>query len=95
MVLPLSYVAANVVVLCLLAAVATWWQHDFVILLWLGVGCSAALSLYVLRGWQLSGIGTQGLIDLARAPGFLFWKILLMLKRNGSSEWVRTEREKR
>jgi hypothetical protein len=51
--------------------------------------------LYVLRGWQLSGIGARGLIDLARAPGFLVWKLLLMMRRRKSNEWVRTDREKR
>jgi hypothetical protein len=48
----------------------------------------------VLRGWQLSGIGARGLLDLARAPGFLVWKLLLMRRRRRSDEWVRTDREK-
>jgi hypothetical protein len=62
--------------------------------LWFGLGCAASLTLYVLRGWRLSGIGAQGLLDLARAPGFLLWKILLMMRRRTSDEWVRTDREK-
>jgi hypothetical protein len=62
--------------------------------LWFGLGCAASLLLYVLRGWRLSGIGAQGLLDLARAPGFLLWKILLMMRRRTSDEWVRTDREK-
>jgi cellulose synthase/poly-beta-1,6-N-acetylglucosamine synthase-like glycosyltransferase len=94
MVLPLSYVALNVIALLVLAGIATWWQSSLQGWLWLGAGCAASLVLYVLRGWQLSGIGSQGLMDLARAPAFLLWKVLLMLKRRSSNEWVRTDREK-
>jgi 1,2-diacylglycerol 3-beta-glucosyltransferase len=61
--------------------------------LWLGVACAASLALYVLRGWQLSGLGAQGLIDLARAPFFVAWKVLLMLQPRDSLEWIRTRRK--
>jgi hypothetical protein len=94
LVLPLSYVALNVSALIVLAAVATWLQPPLQPWLWLGLGCAASLVLYVLRGWQLSGIGARGLLDLARAPGFLVWKLLLMRRRRRSDEWVRTDREK-
>jgi cellulose synthase/poly-beta-1,6-N-acetylglucosamine synthase-like glycosyltransferase len=94
LVLPLSYVALNVSALIVLAALATWRQPLLQPWLWLGLGCAASLVLYVLRGWQLSGIGARGLLDLARAPGFLLWKLLLMLRRRSSDEWVRTDREK-
>lgn len=93
LVLPLSYVALNVIALLGIAGFATWWQPSLQPWLWLGAGCAACLMLYVLRGWQLSGIGAQGLLDLARAPGFLLWKILLMFKPRNSAEWVRTDRE--
>jgi hypothetical protein len=49
--------------------------------------------LYVLRGWQLSGIGMRGLAALLRAPSFIVWKILVMLRAHESAEWVRTRRE--
>jgi cellulose synthase/poly-beta-1,6-N-acetylglucosamine synthase-like glycosyltransferase len=94
LVLPLSYVALNVCALIALAALAAWWLPPMLIWLWIGLGCAAILVLYVLRGWRLSGIGARGLIDLARAPGFLLWKILLMMRRRTSDEWVRTDREK-
>jgi cellulose synthase/poly-beta-1,6-N-acetylglucosamine synthase-like glycosyltransferase len=94
LVLPLSYVALNVSALIVLAALATWRQPLLQPWLWLGLGCAASLVLYVLRGWHLSGIGARGLLDLARAPGFLLWKLLLMLRRRRSDEWVRTDREK-
>jgi hypothetical protein len=59
----------------------------------LGAGCAVAAVLYILRGWQLSGAGARGLLDLARAPFFLAWKLLVMLNRGNSKEWVRTKRE--
>lgn len=93
LVLPLSYVALNIAALLVMAGLATWWQPSLQPWVWLGMGCAACLVLYVLRGWQLSGIGARGLLDLARAPGFLLWKILLMVKRRNSAEWVRTDRE--
>ncbi len=42
---------------------------------WTGVLSCVALVLYVLRGWQLSGSGLRGLLDLLRAPFFLMWKL--------------------
>ncbi|HEX2585028.1 MAG TPA: glycosyltransferase family 2 protein [Steroidobacteraceae bacterium] len=95
MVLPLSYVVINIVLLTGLAALMTWIDGSFITWLWIGVGCVVALVLHVLRGWQLSGTGAQGLLDFAHAPGFLLWKLVLMLRRRESKEWVRTEREKR
>ena len=94
LVLPLSYVTLNVCALIALAALTAWWLPALQVWLWIGLGCAASLMLYVLRGWRLSGIGAQGLLDLARAPGFLLWKILLMMRRRSSDEWVRTDREK-
>lgn len=94
MVLPLSYVAINVIVLSLFAAGAYSLHYASLIWLWIAFGCFLSLVLYVLRGWQLSGVGLQGLLDLARAPGFLLWKVLLMLRPHGNAGWVRTEREK-
>ena len=94
LVLPLSYVAINVIALFLLAAGAYGLHYASASWLWIAGACGFSLVLYVLRGWQLSGIGLQGLFDLARAPGFLLWKVLLMLRPRGSDGWVRTEREK-
>ena len=57
--------------------------------------CVASLLCYVLRGWQLSGVGRRGLADLARAPAFLLWKLLIAREQRAPGEWVRTERESR
>jgi cellulose synthase/poly-beta-1,6-N-acetylglucosamine synthase-like glycosyltransferase len=93
MVLPLSYVALNTILLMVAAGAASLWSSSFLPWLWAGVGCVIALTAYVLRGWQLSGIGAEGALDLARAPGFLLWKVVLMLRKRKSQAWVRTDRE--
>jgi cellulose synthase/poly-beta-1,6-N-acetylglucosamine synthase-like glycosyltransferase len=93
LVAPLSYVVVNVAALVALSMLALLWLPSAAVWLWLGVGCSACLSLYVLRGWQLSGIGMRGLAALLRAPSFIVWKILVMLRAHESAEWVRTRRE--
>ncbi|MGA8893439.1 MAG: glycosyltransferase family 2 protein [Anaeromyxobacteraceae bacterium] len=56
----------------------------------------AAIALYVLRGWQVSGTGLAGLRALLHAPGYLAWKVGLRLRarRNGEAKWIRTERER-
>lgn len=92
LVLPLSYIVLNVVALLAVAAALAPWQASAVPWLWLGSGCAASLVLYVLRGWQLSGMGALGLVDLARAPFFLAWKVVLLLRSRGSRTWVRTTR---
>lgn len=93
LVLPVSYVAINIALLIVLAGAALPWLPSVEIWLWLGLVCGLSLSLYVLRGWQLSGVGLRGLVDLARAPFFVLWKVLLMLRAHKSAEWVRTKRE--
>jgi cellulose synthase/poly-beta-1,6-N-acetylglucosamine synthase-like glycosyltransferase len=93
LVLPLSYVALNIGLLMMMAAIAALWLPGMLPWLWLGTACALCVALYVLRGWQLSGIGARGLTDLARAPGFLLWKLLLLMRRR-SGDWVRTERER-
>ncbi|MHB8535633.1 MAG: glycosyltransferase family 2 protein [Sulfuricaulis sp.] len=93
LVLPLSYVAVNVALLIILAGTALLWEPSMEIWLWLGLGGGMSLLLYVLRGWQLSGVGLRGLVDLLRAPFFVLWKVLLMLRARGSEGWIRTKRE--
>jgi cellulose synthase/poly-beta-1,6-N-acetylglucosamine synthase-like glycosyltransferase len=90
-VLPLSYLVINILLFLLVAGLAyrfTPWHFE----LWTAGFCAIAVVLYVLRGWQLSGVGWRGLADLLWAPFFLVWKIWSMLGRHNSKEWVRTER---
>lgn len=57
--------------------------------------CVAALVVYVLRGWAVSGTGGRGLLDLALAPAYVIWKAGLRLRgsRTSTQVWVRTKRE--
>ena len=72
--------------------------------LWLGYGVDALavgallpallLSLYVLRGMQLSGLGLGGFVVVAKAPAYVLWKVWLKLKGTPKTDgWVRTARE--
>ena len=52
------------------------------------------LSLYVLRGMQLSGLGFGAVGVVLKAPAYVLWKIWLKLKGSPRSDaWVRTARE--
>jgi cellulose synthase/poly-beta-1,6-N-acetylglucosamine synthase-like glycosyltransferase len=54
----------------------------------------AAVAAYVLRAWALSGAGARGLLDLALAPVYVAWKLLLKFlpSHQRAGEWVRTRR---
>jgi 1,2-diacylglycerol 3-beta-glucosyltransferase len=57
--------------------------------------CLAALVIYILRGWMLSGTGAKGLLALGFSPVYAAWKVGLRLRRKAPpSAWVRTERER-
>lgn len=54
------------------------------------------LAIYVFAGWWHSGTGARGLLDLALAPGYVAWKLTLLVKERTTkrpAEWVRTTRE--
>jgi hypothetical protein len=58
-------------------------------------GGLGAVASYVLRGWQVSGTGARGLLDLGLAPVYVAWKASLRFRKpaRATSEWVRTKRE--
>jgi cellulose synthase/poly-beta-1,6-N-acetylglucosamine synthase-like glycosyltransferase len=91
--LPLSYVVLNIALLALAAWLLPLWLPLWQGWRWLDLGCAAAALLYVLRGWQLSGLGWSGLSALLYAPFFIAWKLLIMVSRRESSGWIRTRRE--
>ena len=93
LVLPLSYVALNVAVLIVAAGVALLWHAELRVWLWPSLVSAIFLLLYVLRGWQLSGSGTRGLLDLLCAPLFVIWKILRVLRHHEKPQWVPTKRQ--
>lgn len=92
---PLSWVAAPALLLTALAAAASLWLGRPLLSLYAWGAVLPMLVAYVLRGWWLSGMGWRGLADLACAPLYVFWKLLLLLKRpqHPRGAWVRTTRE--
>ncbi len=92
---PLSTVALGAVGVLTVGAALSGWQGSVTPSAWVGVACVAALVLYVMRGWWMSGVGMRGLLDLARAPVFIAWKLWLSLNppREQKGEWIRTARE--
>jgi cellulose synthase/poly-beta-1,6-N-acetylglucosamine synthase-like glycosyltransferase len=90
---PLSYVALNVLLLGAVAGLALLTALASAVWLWIATACALCLCLYVLRGWQLSGLGGRGLAALAYAPFFVVWKLLLMLRLPATQAWIRTRRE--
>jgi hypothetical protein len=62
------------------------------IFLFVAILASVALCAHVARGWQLSGTGIRGLLDLASAPRFALWKLMLRCRPRQTAAWVRTRR---
>ncbi len=89
---PLSYVFINIIFFMVVAGIATVVVQSMWPWLLISALCAMSLIMYVMRGWQLSGVGMRGLLDLARVPSFVLWKLLVMLRKRGP-EWIRTERE--
>lgn len=91
---PLARVGALTAAGLAAAIAGAWWAGRPLVALAPWGASLAALSLYVLRGWWLSGTGAGGLLALARAPLYLAWKIGLALAPRGDGGWVRTPRER-
>ncbi len=92
LVLPLSYIVVNVVAIIVLGALNSFGLGPA--LLSVGLADASALTIYVCRGWMLSGIGLIGILDLLRVPGFLFWKLVLVRAQPKPDTWIRTKRER-
>jgi cellulose synthase/poly-beta-1,6-N-acetylglucosamine synthase-like glycosyltransferase len=92
LVLPLSYVVVNVAGIIAIGVLNPAGFRSA--LLMVGLIDLLALSVYVCRGWILSGIGIVGIWDLLRVPGFLFWKLLLIRAQPKPNTWIRTKRER-
>ncbi|WP_298829545.1 glycosyltransferase family 2 protein [uncultured Piscinibacter sp.] len=90
---PLAWVLLGVVALLAMSGLAWPWVPGAGLWMGIALACAASLLLHVLRGWQLSGVGLRGLLDLARVPGFVLWKLLLMLRTHDVTQWIRTRRE--
>lgn len=93
LVLPLSYVVLQMGILLLLAGTLSVFVPGLLGWVWLSLALIAAVAVYVFRGWQVSGLGPAALLDLLRAPFFVMWKLVTLLRDRGRTGWVKTERE--
>lgn len=96
LVLPLSYIVLGAGALLAATVALSAASPSTLSLTLLGVSVfnCLALAAYVCRGWALSGIGLKGLWDLFRVPGFIFWKLVLLISGPKTSAWIRTKRER-
>jgi 1,2-diacylglycerol 3-beta-glucosyltransferase len=92
---PLALIAGPVGLGLMLSLVGSALTQTLWASVWLWGLAAACVALYVLRGWQLSGMGARGLVALAYAPIYVVWKVaLLFIPKNArKGEWVRTTRE--
>jgi cellulose synthase/poly-beta-1,6-N-acetylglucosamine synthase-like glycosyltransferase len=88
---PLSRVAVAAMLGSAIAWACGFVWGGFVVSRTLFSACAAAIVLYVLRGWALSGTGWAGLADLAFAPVYVIWKMTLAKRKR--AQWIRTTRE--
>jgi 1,2-diacylglycerol 3-beta-glucosyltransferase len=95
LILPLSYIVLSAVALLAVALTLSIMSPTTLNLTLLAVSSAdcAALAAYVCRGWALSGVGREGFWDLLRVPGFIFWKLLLLVSGPKTTTWIRTKRE--
>jgi cellulose synthase/poly-beta-1,6-N-acetylglucosamine synthase-like glycosyltransferase len=93
LILPLSWVGLQVLLLLLAASLLALADPAARFLAVCALACAAILVAHVLRGLQLSGLGWGGLRTLARVPGYVAWKTVLVLRRK-PKEWIRTDRER-
>ena len=76
------------------AGVAMWLGYGIDALAIAALSPAVLLSLYVLRGMQLSGLGWGAFVVVAKAPAYVAWKVWLKLKDTPKTDgWVRTARE--
>ena len=96
LVLPLSYIVLSVAALLGVAIVLELLGRSAFSLTLLSASSldCAALAAYVGRGWVLSGVGLEGFWDLLRVPGFIFWKLVLLVAGPKTTTWIRTKRER-
>ncbi len=93
LIFPLSHVAVGILALAVFSSTAALAYPQLLVGDWFAFACAVSLVVYVLRGWRLSGVGWRGLRDLAWAPVFILWKVLLVLRGKRASEWLRTARK--
>jgi len=91
--LPLGYVGLQIGILLLLSALAAIWLPAMLGWTWLALALLLVLVLHTLRGWQLTPLGPRALLDLARIPFFIAWKLFVLVRYKRNKAWVKTTRE--
>jgi 1,2-diacylglycerol 3-beta-glucosyltransferase len=91
---PVATLAAITALGLTASAALSWRAGHLVGAAWAWLCCGLGLLGYGLRGWQLSGTGTKGLLAFWSVPRYIAWKLLLGLRRpaRADREWVRTAR---
>ncbi|OZI30205.1 glycosyl transferase family 2 [Bordetella genomosp. 10] len=94
--LPLGYIVLQTAALLALGGLASLSMPGVGLWVWplLAAVLLMVLALHVLRGWQLSPLGPRALLDLARAPFFVLWKLYIVIRNRGNEHWIRTDRGK-
>ncbi|AKQ54971.1 glycosyltransferase family 2 protein [Bordetella hinzii] len=95
--LPLGYIVLQTGALFVLGGLAALALPGAGLAFWplLALGLLAVLALHVLRGWQLSPLGPRALLDLLRAPFFVLWKLVVLLRNRRNRHWIKTDRDSR
>jgi cellulose synthase/poly-beta-1,6-N-acetylglucosamine synthase-like glycosyltransferase len=94
---PLATLTAFTLVVAAVASVHAWQLHGSRLPFQLALTSLVFVGLYVLRGWQVSGLGPAFLFWLPFIPVFVLWKAMLRLTGSARppQEFVRTAREER
>lgn len=92
---PIGYLVLNMALVAAAAAVMMLFIPSMAVWLAVCAVLAAALALHILRGWQLCPLGPSALLELLRAPWFILWKILALLRYRKNKAWIKTEREDR
>ena len=91
---PLSYLALGILVVVAIGFVPIVAAPFATAMRWIGFTSAAILAAHVIRGWQISGVGLRGALDLARVPFFIIWKVVALVVDHAPRDWVRTDRNR-
>lgn len=91
---PLASLLLQFLSLALLSGVMLPWLPLATWTLTISLFALTVLVAYGLRGWQLSGRGRAGVVDMLRVPEYVFWKLWKARRRHDGGEWAATRRRR-
>lgn len=94
MVPPLSTLLLHLAALAMTSALLVGWLPGAPFGLAVAGGGGLVVLAYGLRGWQLSGRGPAGALDLLRVPSYLVWKLWHARSRLGAEVWAPLRRRR-